>query len=308
MTASRSVQVQVDFRAESKIRLLLTLHPTITLEAAILLRLYPDVSAILRATAGTIEGRESRIDKVQYEVLQFDGSDRAQLKFPGSSGHVFTDINAFFKADGSALGNSPSFSYDPETDEVVASTSFYGGVQVAYSAPYKVLAYTPGFEETGGTPDTGYTVRYGMVLAAYRQAVATFSVQAPDSAKSSDFVEVYRLFSKVIADPKGRWEVPPGWPKHSTYPVSNEGPDPENSHDEERPHEVGFINTRGQLDYQTYYATLEKPYIGDLNYRPALTLRKRTSPPNDDYATAFQSIDWNTLTAQLVSRHGTFSE
>lgn len=269
------------------------------------LRLYPDVPAILRATAGTVQpaALSNRIDTIRYEILSFQGTDRAQLKFPGSSDHDFKSLAAFFNSTGGILDEDINFSYDPNTDEIIASLPFYGGVQVSYSASYQVLDYIPAFEETGGVTDIGYVTRYGMVLAAYQKAIATYSVQMPDIAKNSDYIEFYRVYSKVIADPDGRWEVPPGWPNSTRYPYLNqEGPDPENSHDEERPHEVGFIDTTGHIDYQTYYAPIERPYFGMANYRPKLFLRRRQLPPKD-YEQAFQSVDWPTLNQRLALRY-----
>lgn len=273
-------------------------EPGAMTSSVIKLRLFPAVEALLRATAGTVVFAETRIRRVVYEILAFRGDNRVRTRYPISGGFSWQSLNLAFDRQGRTV--QPVITHDLLTSEVIADQAFYGGVRVAYDAAYRVIDYTPEIHWNPQIASGGAViVQTGMVLAYYQGQIATLSVEAEFGEPSAQYVELYRVISHIVLDPDGAWEEPPGWPEENKYPTTNaEGPDPDNSFTDERPHEIARINTLGQIDISNYYVSWAKPYTGASNYRPRYRLRRGVAP--EGYQEAFAVVDWGQIRQRLA--------
>lgn len=288
-------------------RLLIQLEAGFSFDGNIPFHVFPANPDIVRVTPVGAEylATGNRQLAIEGEIVKFDKTSRAQLKYPGVVSAALIDIDAAFRTiDLSPI--SPRWSIDREAGAIIAQdpatnapVSIIGGVAVDYSAEYSRYLYTPKSDALGA----GTRNEFGHIIAIKGEAVETLEIDA-ELGTDNGFEEVYRVISTVIAsngdETPDRWEKPPGWPGDNSFPVSNDGPDPDSSFDDERVHEIGYINKIGLQRFERFRWKREKPYVGISSYYPVWTLEK-TEPP-EQYREAYLEIDWGKVLEEVGKR------
>ncbi len=197
-------------------------------------RLFPDVSAILRANIGTVIESGSRVLEIEREVIQFSGKT-ASTRFPINILRSVTEFGAIFDKEGNSL--SPSFSLTNGGLQVNEEAEVFGALEVEYQSTYQLLRYTG---EIDGT-----IVTLGSILAFFDGSVSTFQIPVPSFEDDEDDIrEIYRRVSEMIVQELGQFEVPEGWTGAAGSPTFPSG-NPNGSLPSllvERIHEKGYVN------------------------------------------------------------------
>ncbi len=239
------------------------------------LRLYPAVPAILRATRGTLESGETRVEDVD-EIVKFTGSATARLKRPAAYQIAFYDLSVAYSLTGEVI--LPVLHYDADQDEIVADQPFYGGIRVTYRSNYNVLYYNPTVTYTYYADGSiGSYTQYGTAYAFYQNKAAIMDVDVTIQNKER-YQEYYRIVSTIVLDADGAHEMPPNWPTDGAYPYfsSDYDLDPDNSLTEDRIHEVGFVDNIGIINnlLNRYYVSILPPYAqSGLTYHPVYHIK-----------------------------------
>lgn len=293
--------VEMSFDTDINFPLKLELQRGVSHGDVLFARLYPDVPAKIIATAGTVREKESRSVPILYELLKFDGSDRASPKYPIMSDFTAIQRGMAFNEVGEEI--NPMFWVDGFSGEVVASQPFYGGIQIQYKTTYKLLEYRV---ERQTSIAKGSYIEMGMLMAFYAGSTAMLDMSGDiGNMKSDDFIEAYRVISPIVLDLNGSWEAPKGWPENTDYEFTSvavgETPDPDASFTDERPHEIGYINPYGEGDHQVYYVDWLKPMTGRTNYHPEYEFRRGNE--REGFEDAFAAINWAEVETRLTKQY-----
>lgn len=274
MSDKLSAQTTVSFRqTQETLRLSLEYHVGPFQEGrGTPLRLYPDVPATLRATKGTVVAGETRVEECD-EIISFSGSDTATLKRPMAYAITFESTNIAFDSEGNTV--NPDLHYDGDNDKIISSIPFYGGFRVTYKANYTVLYYTPITTYTYYADGSiAWYRQFGTVYAFYNGASVSMDVETTVSS-SNEYMEFYRVISKIVLDQDGAHEMPPNWednPPDGHYPnmSTDHDLDPDNSFTDERIHELGEANKFGSINTLRHrYSTSNlDPYTVGSVYTP----------------------------------------
>lgn len=258
------------------------------------IRLYPPVEAKVRATRGTAHLGEIRTEEVE-EIISFSGSKTATLKRPGVTWAAFYSLQLAFDADGNEV--YPALRYDAARGEVVADVAFYGAFRAVYRVDYRLVYYR---YEVDSLISGAVVLSLGMVYAFFQGASA--SIEIGMDSDSSFLTEIYRVYSKIVLDPKGAWEMPPNWPNDGKFPTHPqvEELDPDNSFTDERKHRIGYITKSGVLFSDWFSAPNLNPEIGAGNYHPKYFI-KWASAPDGSWTDAFDTVKKGDIQTELAS-------
>lgn len=298
--ASASLPVGFDRRADAP-PLTLEMHQGQYAEFGFVpIRLYPDVPAILRATRGAAHFGELRAESVE-EIVEFSGGKTASLKRPNPNDDIaFESIGVAFDADGNPV--EPALHYDADAREAVADVPFHGAARAIYTANYRLIyyAYDAAFDPFSGA----YTLSAGTVYAFYRNESAQIDVGI-ETEQTRQYVECYRVYSKMVLDPDGAWEMPPNWPQDGDYPdlPQTEPRDPDNSFTDSRPHRIAEVNKIGAIIWRWYSVPRLQPYIGMANYKPKFFI-KFADAPDKSWQPAFSRVDKAAIIADVERAYG----
>ncbi|HRD65724.1 MAG TPA: hypothetical protein PKY50_06165 [Candidatus Competibacter sp.] len=302
MTTKQSASLSVEFNPPAPdVVLALEMHLGPYAEYGFIpIRLYPDVSATLRATRGTAHLGETRVEALD-EILDFGGGKTARLKRPNPNDDVvFYSLDVAFDSAGNEV--YPTLHYDPDTGEAVSDVSFHGAVRVTYTANYRLVYYR--YDVDYDPISGGLTLSSGIVYAFYLGESAQIDVGI-ESAQSQQYVECYRVYTKVVLDPDGAWELPPGWTEDGSYPdhPEIEARDPDNSFTDERPHRIALINKIGSIVWRWYHVPIVQPYVLQPSYRPKFFIKFAT-PPSDEWKAAFSRVNKSAIMADVAAAYG----
>lgn len=252
--------------------------------------LYPAVNARIRVLGGTLQNKKY----FQFEVsefVSFNGSDRARAKFPVVSILSTTIDDTAFDKNGNSL--APTIRRDPETNELISDTVFYGGVSIRY----KSTGYRYDFF-VNQTPPSSYTKL--QLWAYYQGSTASISVDGVDKDEV-DIVELYTVTSSYVTDKTGQWEKPPGlssgdlsYPDILDAPVRPAGEQP-------RTHLRATIDKQGIQRSTDFYKSRLKPYQFDTTYTPEYTF-SRASPPSG-FEQIFLDVNWNAIENEVRRKY-----
>lgn len=115
------------------------------------LRLYPDIDCKTFSTSGTLSRLGSDSAHSEETLVFIDSMEVALSKKPTGTISI-ESLGSFYDADGSAV--YVTFSYDPLTNSVIASTPGFGVVKVSYTYRFKAYLYTHTGPGCGGTDFT----------------------------------------------------------------------------------------------------------------------------------------------------------
>lgn len=304
MAEARSAQLSVALSQEANARLFFEAHDGQLFGQfnLVWLRLYPAVSATLRAVGGTISFAEHREHVIENEIVEFSGSDRATPRYPVTSNFVWRNLSggAAWNIDGEPV--FPAVSFDPVSGEVVASEPFYGGVVVDYWAQYRVVRF-----EVENIADEGFAQGPAAAFAYFEGATATTEVSIEFGGIAEEKVLLYQVYSETISDANGQWETPPNWPDSNAYPIgitaNGNLPDPDNSHDNLRVHEQAYIDSHGFVQrFDGPFIRWAQPYEGSANYRPDYYWRKGSFTADFEIIVG-DHVDWEEVGESIESRY-----
>lgn len=245
------------------------------------LRLYPSVSAILRASVGDIIRLGTHVQLIENESLQFNGSRTAQTQFPIAQLTNVLQYGAIFDRD----GNTVSTSFTAVDGAVQAEREVYGSIVVDYNTTYTRLQYKPVVEtETGPGGVESVSISLGTVMAFFNGSVAVFEIQ-PSAFPDIENFELYALESKTVVQGLSVYEFPPGWPDDNTYPTHPSATDLPDPNDAfvlvRRFHEVGYITPSQSFTSREFFVRNERPFVGNFTFTPAVSLTVSSEVPDE---------------------------
>ena len=219
------------------------------------LKLYPAVSAKMRASIGTVVRGSSEFEEITDEALLFSGSTTASTRRPVIQLATLVSYGATFDRDGNSI--SPSFSI--VNGVVTASEEVFGSVVINYRTSFKQIDYE-GEDTSGGQ---GLAFDLGTVLAFFNGSVAQLTIRPTDFEEDQGTV-LYEVTSEAVAQKDGLFEKPPDWTGQPGSPTFPGGfPDPnEASQTHERVHETGYITPQGSTFVRTQFVPPAKPFVG----------------------------------------------
>jgi len=291
-------------------RLLVRLEAGVSISGEVPFHIFPSDHDRVAVTRGDYRMGGNRSLNVVGEIIKFESSDRAQLKYPGVDAvSIQTIPQSIFRAS-DLTDISPIWTYDKNSGEVIAidpitslPVQVVGGAAVSYSASYTRYFYTPDTMHDGGV----FAVEYGSIIAIKNKTVETLEISASTDF-SGRYVELFHVYSQIVianspSSARDVWELPDGYPESSSFPNSSEGPDPENSVAVERVHEIGYVNDIGSEKTERFFHANEKPYFGASTqyYTPKYKLRWHSAP--DGYEDAFGSVDQSAIRSALSERY-----
>lgn len=143
------------------------------------------------------------------EVALAFNADRAQrLPWPDVTDVEVAHVLASFTADGGPA-TDVTFGYDPDSRSIVASQPVYATVRVRFRRRYAKYAFT---YPTRPLPNGGVSIQPAAVLAQRGVRATAQLIEPPRLLNPYRAVELLRVTSKAVVDPKGTWEYPPGFP------------------------------------------------------------------------------------------------
>src|SRR5258706_514578 len=269
----------------------ITPHPGLYVgDQGIPLRCYPPGCQLV-ASVGTITLGNIYQVEIPGEMIKFSGSDY-NLKFYPITRPDLTFITGFDERGNLLSSGQIQLTTNLTTGVVHSSKSFQGLVKAGvYQSQYQLFYYKPEITiqniHTSDFP--AYPSEYGSVCAYKDGTIEIYDIPTLTNADGPQKVEIYRITSTTIADPDGLWEKPvtskqSGYNQSTAFPGSGSpsGPDPNNSADQQRVHEVGYLTTSsvGALWYDRFSNFLQKPFdaptlirglivIGGTNTSPA---------------------------------------
>lgn len=262
----------------------------------LLARCFPSSGVNFAVSQGSLENLGTRTWTF-HQGVRFTNSSSAELDKPYASNVQFIGQHIFMtrNKDGDLVRSTASPSFDSETNSIIVTNrgdlqKVYGGVLVSYKATYQVLGYRP--IVLAQLDLSSFAINLGTIFAYNDKDVVTLDMEL-DVSQDPDWVEYARVYSKIVLDPDGAWELPDNWrsggdtQSTGTFSSGTHKIDPDNCFIDERIHCIVSVNYLSQLRYDFVGGGLtssswQQPYFGSDAYWPEMLLR-RASAPNDDY-------------------------
>lgn len=242
------------------------------------LALYPALGASdgakLAAAGGTANFAEKRDRGELYEIIQFNGNDRTQTKYPASKSFIAIPIGAAFDREGNLI--NPVFSLDPATSEVVASEPCYGGVWVSYITTFRIIDFKP---DALVINDNGFVQPHEVMVVWFPPdgsdpKIVKERIGYGSSEENREWTELYRVYSYALISGGGDGvedvhEIPKNWPDSLSYGAGYpDAPDESEAVAIKRVHEIGRVNAFGLFSRVPNHVRIEQPFTGQFTYDP----------------------------------------
>lgn len=299
------------------------------------LYLYPAVNADLRTSnGGTVRYAPTGSTKtrtISNEYIEFSGSKRAKTRYPAGSASSGSLTFGVFDSGGTVLSGSggagfkvtkiwdefydkegktvvPTFTYDFDTGEVVSSVECYGAIKVDYQTSYRVIHYTP---SSSFDYKTGFTMEMDTIVAFYKGSMASLKmgVEFVQGTEATNLEEVIKVYSEIVVDEEGAWEVPDDFPDATTTKYNNHSGYPGPSRaayltNQRIVHTVYADVQRGRLYERRFPESLEQPFAPALKkghwFKP--TYEVSTSTPSE--ASSDLQLDIQKRAGELKTEYG----
>lgn len=295
----------------------------------LLARCFPSTGVRFAVSQGSLEPLGSKTWTF-HQGVRFSDADSAELDKPYASEVQFIGNHIFMTRDkdGYLVRSTATPSFDEETNSIIVTNrghrqKVYGGVLVSYKATYLVLGYRP--LVLAQLDLSGFAINLGTIFAYTDKDVATLDMEL-DVTQEQDWVEYARVYSKIVLDPDGAWELPDNWRSGGNtqttgeYSTGTHKIDPDNCFVDERLHCIVSVNYLSQLRYDFVGGGLTssswlQPYFGSDAYWPEMLLR-RASAPTDDYKNrttnlfkdgwhhAFLKVNYSSMLSYLQGIYG----
>ena len=199
------------------------------------LRLYAPLGTHVGTEVGQLKAAYKGVQVVRGEVLSFNNSQEATLKYPVN--YVTITNTKFVDETGAPIGAVLQMT---GPGKIRTNKPVYGVAFVNYDAPYQLYEYV--YETTATGPSlaevSGSMITGGSVYAYKGTKFVVHSVPELQFG-ATEYKESYRVITEVIVDEENVWQKPNDWPD-KTF---NDGkPDPDEAFlEQEVIHEIGQI-------------------------------------------------------------------
>ena len=291
-----------------------------------LIRLYPNVSAELFASAGKVYYNGAQGTESLKEILTFNNTNTASGARAISTLKGATLIYAFnpltkaisesadFLSGASAGGNSTGLTFQAVNGVLKASKAFSGAVEVDYTATYRELVYEPAVSQENGL----FTTEFGTVHAYYdgRNVSITLELSQINESYLGSSNVLYEVYSYVLENESGTWEVPPNFDSTGeTWSPSVTGgtltpPNAGGGYQRtRRVHEYGYLRGDGQVQYRVISRGNELPYSKLNNpFSPVKYFSwASASSFTGEWKDTLINANLGNITKEVQSRHGTLT-
>jgi hypothetical protein len=253
----------------------------ISLDPFIVLHCYPgDVE--LQALHGELKIGEERV-KTVVEVIRFNGSDGARLKYPNAYevnltpvGNVMEEVYEKDKDGNEELveyrQTSVSYYFRSSNNSAMVSggSKVHGVCLAKYKATYVTARYSPEplkLVEYNPKGEPKESLFGGIIFATLeedgfvRGLAHDVTVDPPPKP-----IEYARVYSKIVLDSFGPHEAPEGWPDNTAidpyiFKENQAELDPDNSFTDERTHLIITIDAFGNLHYEFFGHNYLDPFV-----------------------------------------------